>query len=157
MRIVGIDPGVAGALAWLEDGELMHLEDMPAVDKHVNAALVYQILIEHPADIAAIEAVHAMHKMNPTALFKLGQAHGICLGATADLRQIPARAQVWKRHYSITGERKDQKAAARRIAIDRWPAFADHFKRVKDADRAEAALIALWAHETTTQTKEQAA
>ena len=146
--IVGIDPGVSGALAWLNNGQLVAVHDMPAVDKHVNAALLCQLLLELPADVAAIEAVHAMHRMNPTALFKLGQAHGICLGATGHMRHVPARPQTWKKHFRITGERKDQKAAARRTAIDRWPQWAGHFALVKHADRAEAALIALWAFET---------
>lgn len=144
---VGIDPGVSGALAWVRDGELLAVHDMPAIDRLVNAPLLARLIDELPADRAAIEALHAMPKMNPTALFKLGQAHGICLGVTAHLPQIPARPQTWKKHFRIVGDRRRQKEQARGAAIDLWPDWADSFRRVKDADRAEASLIALWAEQ----------
>jgi crossover junction endodeoxyribonuclease RuvC len=49
---------------------------------------------------------------------------------------------VWKRAHSIPPGR-NQKDLARSKAIARWPAKAGLFSRVKDADRAEACLIAI--------------
>jgi hypothetical protein len=39
------------------------------------------------------------------------------------------------------------KETSRARAINRWPKWHASFARKKDADRAEAALIALWRHE----------
>ncbi len=152
--VLGIDPGVTGAVAWVRDGQLVHFADIPSIGKKVSAPLLADVLGEYHADHACIELLNAMPKMNPTALFKLGQAHGICLGLTHHLPLIPALPRTWKKHFNITGQRKEQKEAARRIAIERWPAFSQAFSRVKDSDRAEAALIALYGYDLTT--KEQA-
>jgi crossover junction endodeoxyribonuclease RuvC len=48
--------------------------------------------------------------------------------------------QEWRRVLGLNGRSKDELRSA---AIARWPALAERFRRKVDADRAEAALIAL--------------
>jgi crossover junction endodeoxyribonuclease RuvC len=50
---------------------------------------------------------------------------------------------VWKRIIGIPPGKIGTKDMARSEAIRRWPQHAALFARVKDADRAEAALIAV--------------
>ena len=47
---------------------------------------------------------------------------------------------VWQKHFHLSAE-KDK---ARALALRLWPDRAESFRRKKDADRAEAALIARW-------------
>jgi hypothetical protein len=147
--VVGFDPGVNGGVAWVRGSSLLHVADLPAIDKRTSAPLLYQLLLERPADVMAIELLNAMPSMSGRSLAKLHESVGICRGVCADLPVVAPTPAVWKKHFGIRGERKEQKEMARRKAMERWPQFAQAFQRVKDADRAEAALIALYAVETS--------
>lgn len=76
--------------------------------------------------------------------FAFGDAKGVvrgCLAAAA----IPATFITpvqWKRVVGVPPG-KDMKDRARSIAINRWPAQAEKFKRKMDDGRAEAALIGI--------------
>lgn len=145
--VVGIDPGQDGAIAVLDRlGNLQTIHDMPIVDGQVSPALLSdlfkELVDESLAVTAVIEQVHSMPRQGVASSFKFGKSYGIVLGALAGLHVrtehvTPAR---WKRAMRLSAE-KDQ---ARRRAIERWPGHAEMFKRKKDADRAEAALLALW-------------
>jgi len=50
----------------------------------------------------------------------------------------------WKAHFGLTRD----KGVSRGMAMQRFPEYAEKFKRVKDDGRAEAALIALYGQET---------
>lgn len=140
--VVGIDPGVSGAIAALDqrDGALMWLEDMPALDKHVNAAALADLLEVEDIALAAVEAVHAMPKQGVTSSFNFGRSYGVVLGVLAalDAPVTHLRPTVWKKAAGLTAD----KSASRRLATDIWPAHADAFKLVKHDGRAEAALLA---------------
>jgi len=51
--------------------------------------------------------------------------------------------QSWKKHYRLTANKDD----ARLRAIHNWPRLSDELSRKKDADRAEALLIAKYKQE----------
>jgi hypothetical protein len=52
--------------------------------------------------------------------------------------------QRWKKLMGVTAD----KNTSRQLAINLWPDQAHLFARVKDVDRAEAALIAEWYRRT---------
>lgn len=140
--VLGIDPGISGAIAALnaDTGAIVWVEDMPAIDKHVNAAALADLLEGESIRIAAVEAVHAMPKQGVTSSFNFGRSYGVVLGVLAakDAPVLHLRPAQWKKAAGLSAD----KGASRRLATDTWPAEAALFKRVKDDGRAEAALMA---------------
>jgi crossover junction endodeoxyribonuclease RuvC len=147
--IIGIDPGVSGAIAFVsEDGELQQVFDMPVFKIKGKSKLdVHQlgtILRQAGEGRAVIELVGAMPGQGVTSMFTFGFATGALHGAVGAL-SMPLETvtpQKWKAHFRL-GKDKDE---ARQLATRKWP--HGPFSRVKDAGRAEAALIALYAIET---------
>lgn len=150
MIIVGVDPGISGAIA--------------AIDTDRNTVEVYDIehslvdgiqAIKHLRDEntgrigAVIEKVASRPGQGVSSTFKFGRTYGHLRGAIIAL-EIPLLAepspQVWKRGVFGAGisklDKKSQKIAARDKARELYPQTADMLKRVKDADRAEAILMA---------------
>ena len=144
--IVGIDPGISGALAWLsDDGHLISTMDMPVIEVHGKKKVSPQILASELAFrrpiLAVIEDASAMPGQGVSSMFGFGYSAGILAGVCAGLG-IPTvlyRPAVWKRAAGVPAD----KGAARQMAQRLWPGSRD-FDRVKDDGRAEAALMARW-------------
>jgi crossover junction endodeoxyribonuclease RuvC len=83
-----------------------------------------------------------MPKQGVASSFDFGKSYGIVLGVLAGARVHVEHVspQRWKRAMRLPAD----KEACRLRAIDRWPGQSHLFKLKKHADRAEAALIALW-------------
>jgi len=145
--IVGVDPGKTGAIALLDmhNGELVAVEDMPAIGKHVNAAVVGDMLNDWQRlgkIVAIVEDVTSSPQMGVVSAFSFGRSKGIiegCLGTLSVPVTLVTPAK-WKRDIGLRAD----KDAARQLATNTWPTWADTFRRKKDDGRAEAALIALW-------------
>lgn len=140
--VLGVDPGATGAIAALDavTGVLMWVEDMPSHEGVVSAPLAADLLDSWPIMTAWVENVHSMPKQGVSSSFKFGRAFGTIVGVLGGAR-VPVEyvtPAVWKKQARLS---KD-KGASRRAACELWPDRSDLFKRVKDADRAEAALIA---------------
>lgn len=147
--VLGVDPGAKGALAALDaaTGALIWVEDMPTLDKAVQAPLVTDLLADEIIVAAWVEDLHATSPMGPSSAFRMGQAHGVILGVLGALRAPLhlVRPSVWKRGQKVTAD----KGSSRRRAIEVWPGMSNHFARVRDDGRAEAALIARHGIEAT--------
>ena len=146
--IVGIDPGLTGGWAVLtQAGAIIDCGDLPVVGdgarRALSAPLLAAIISRHMPSTAVIERVGAMPGQGVSSTFKFGHAAGLIegvLGAMA-VPVMHVAPAVWKRHHGLGPE----KERARQRAIEIWPAkAAELFARVKDHNRAEAALIALW-------------
>lgn len=140
---VGIDPGMGGAIAILSEGRPTAIEDMPIVDGEVSGALLFNVLgdVKRYAGHVPVlvEQVAAFPKNGSIGNFKLGLSYGVVLGVVAGLG-LPlyrVRPAIWKRAMSLSSDKERSRASA--IAL--WPEGAGWFKRKKDADRAEAALL----------------
>jgi crossover junction endodeoxyribonuclease RuvC len=146
-RYLGIDPGLKGALVWLNaDGAIAEVEDMPVVAGRVNASqLSYLILGYGPVVVAAVEQVHSMPKQGVTSAFTFGygcgQINGVLAALGVPVVYVPPT--VWKKRWHLGSD----KERSRRTAIERWPSSADQFALKKHADRAEAALLAAFVWE----------
>jgi len=151
MNILGIDPGLDGAVVVLkESGELVEIHDMPTLldgakgRRAVNPALLASIFYKTHASRAFCELVGPRPTDGITAAFGFGRSRGIIEGALA-AAGIPLEMiapPVWKRAANIAPG-KENKDSARSVAISRWPSHAALFARKCDCDRAEAALIAV--------------
>lgn len=152
MRILGVDPGAGGALALL-DGPLLRIADMPtfvvsrgkAAKAEVDVRALFDLLAGWGPDVCYFEQVSGIPGQAAGAAFNFGRAAGL---AEAAAKSTPARfvfvpPATWKRKLGLLGGGKPEaKDAARALATNLFPASAAEFRRKKDADRAEAALIA---------------
>jgi crossover junction endodeoxyribonuclease RuvC len=150
MIIIGIDPGQTGAIAAMENGELVGLHDMPTSSRihgkgqQVNPSELASILMEmrdaRPA-VVFLETVAAMPGQGVSSTFHFGESVGIVLGVCGalGLQVRRVRPQYWKKKAGIIGKDKD---TARTLAIQSHPDFSDMLKLKKHHNRAEAILIA---------------
>ena len=87
MIIIGIDPGVSGAICILTDGKITEIYEMPTMidgkknKKQVNGAEITNIInkeIENEKDVkVVIEHVSAMPGQGVTSMFNFGQSFGV--------------------------------------------------------------------------------
>lgn len=154
--ILGIDPGLRGALALLTPGGL-EIWDMPTLqitrnDKKrntVDAVALGRLIdsISTRVDTAVVELVSGITGQSASAAFEFGRNVGILYGALA-ANFIPTE-QVspvkWKRAVGIKAPPKGERPAKdelRAAATRLMPAYAGLWTLVKHDGRAEAALIA---------------
>jgi crossover junction endodeoxyribonuclease RuvC len=151
--VIGIDPGISGAIAVFEDGVLHRLIDMPTLEldsgktkkRHISAAGLATILNVFTSDAdchVVTERVTARPGQGVTSMFNFGRSTGIIEGVVAALL-IPntyVTPQTWTKAVG----RAAGKDASRMRAMELFPSKAELFKRAKDDGRADAALIAYW-------------
>lgn len=148
MTVIGIDPGVSGAVAIL-DGRRVRCHDMPTIEirgkRHVCPAGLCEILAEHVGDgvdAVILEHVQGVQGTGATSAFSFGRSFGLVEGVVAGLR-LPltlVRPQAWTKALGVSRD----KGAHRQAAINLWPADAGLFARVRDDGRADAALLCHW-------------
>ena len=146
--ILGIDPGVTGALAlyYPEAPSRVVAQDLPLADGEISAPLLADIIRSFAPSMAVIERVSAMPGQGVVSMFNFGRAYGDVRGVIGAL-SIPvhfATPQKWKKHFRLSSDKEEARAFALRL----FPACADHFKLKKHHGRAEAALIAKFGAET---------
>lgn len=159
--IIGIDPGLTGAIAVLNDkGELLLVADIPVCPipgnkqgkSWVDGKGLYELLSPFAKrGHAWIEMVGASARRGPgrqgtVSAASLGDSRGAIRGCL-EAMGVPVdwvRPEVWKKRMALTGLGDDAKHASRMLASRYWG--QDMFMRVKDHDRAEAALIALYGY-----------
>jgi crossover junction endodeoxyribonuclease RuvC len=144
--ILGIDPGISGAIAFYFPGVPARaprtFRSRPA--RSTPPAWRSRIRKMRP-DVAVIERVSSMPGQGVASTFKFGASFGVVCGVLATL-EIPCHRvspAVWKRHFRLPAN----KEASRALALRLFPATAEHFSRKKDHGRAEAALIARYGSE----------
>jgi Holliday junction resolvasome RuvABC endonuclease subunit len=141
--VLGVDPGLTGALCILRHEHDPVVEDMPVVGGAIDAYTLRRWLDPDDIEVAAVEHVHAMPRQGVSSTFKFGCSYGVVLGVLAAL-EVPVvhvPPTVWTRHHHL-GSDKDEH---RRRCMETFPSVADLWRRKKDDGRADATLIALWA------------
>jgi crossover junction endodeoxyribonuclease RuvC len=139
MIIIGVDPGVSGALALFDEGKLQSVADMPVFEGRVDALELSALL--QGAEIVYVENQHPMPRNGTIASFKLGMNYGVVL-ATIENLMIPIvriPASTWKIWNGLRGKPKD---ASVQLARELWPNLRPEIRLAKHHNRAEAALIA---------------
>ena len=145
MNIIGIDPGLSGAVARIKTNSV-YVSDMPVYldgkQKHVDAATLSQIIeSEGLPDVAILERVHSMPRQGVATTFSFGRAVGVAMGVLG-ARRIPmvqVTPSQWKKHFGLI---KKDKAASVAKATELYG--DEHWKLKKHEGVAEAALIATW-------------
>jgi crossover junction endodeoxyribonuclease RuvC len=154
MIILGIDPGLTGALAFYDTAtKTVDVHDMPVVSvvrngknkNEVSAALTSDIIAEHlkgMPSVAFLERVNAMPGQGVTSVFSFGRSSGIIEGILAayDIQTHIVIPQRWQKAMDVRGG----KDGSRERAMQLLPASAGKFNLKKHDGRADAALIALY-------------
>ena len=159
MLVIGIDPGISGSICFLEDGKILDVIEMPIMNegkknkKQVNGSQIYNEILERintqeKKNIRVIiEQVSAMPGQGVTSMFNFGQSFGILKGICSAM-QLPmffVRPAKWKKYFNLINSEKD---ASRTRAIEIFPYFSTQLSKKKDANKADAILIASFYYET---------
>jgi crossover junction endodeoxyribonuclease RuvC len=150
--IVGIDPGLSGALFFLDPD---HPSTGEAVDlpvhvltrggkkkRELDIAGLIGILAARRLTHAFIEQVSSMPGQGVSGVFAFGKCYGVILGVIAShdvpLTLVPPTR--WKREMHVSRDKDGARARASQLlpeAASQWPRVGHH-------GRAEAALLALY-------------
>ena len=157
MIIIGIDPGISGAISIIENKKILEVYDTPTMidgkknKKQINSAQVTNIIKERLNSgkevIVVVEQVNAMPGQGVTSMFNFGQSFGVIKGICAAL-SLPiyfVRPTKWKKHFNLIKTNKD---ASRTKIIEVYPEISSKLQRKKDSNRADAILIALYFNNT---------
>lgn len=162
-RILGVDPGMDGACALVDEIDVIEVFDMPRVSANrtsdlskerdeVSAPILIDQLVDLKErlgiDLAVLEWVAASPQMGATSAFRFGETFGITRAALAAAR-IPThlvRPSEWKSQLKLPGKAKNKQAEdiVRARAMSLYPNSSRWLARKKDVDRAEAIMLAHW-------------
>ncbi|MCH7888330.1 MAG: hypothetical protein IIA00_03525 [Proteobacteria bacterium] len=152
--ILGIDPGLGGALAFLDPGNEVDIDlvDMPILRlargrkarRELDLSTLARLIDDRAAGIAHafVELAGARPGQGVASMFNYGRTYGATLGILA-ANFIPTTTVAptrWKRSLGVPAAKDGARARAGELlprAACRWPL-------VGHAGRAEAALIALY-------------
>tara|TARA_Y100000590_G_scaffold275276_1_gene309061 strand:- start:2632 stop:3111 length:480 start_codon:yes stop_codon:yes gene_type:complete len=157
MIIIGIDPGVSGAISVLENKKVIDIFEMPTMidgkknKKQVNGSQITNIIKEEinkkKEIIVVVEHVNAMPGQGVTSMFNFGQSFGVLKGICAAL-SLPiyfVRPTKWKKYFNLIKTNKD---ASRTKVIQIYPEISGKISRKKDSNKADAILIARYFSDT---------
>jgi hypothetical protein len=171
MRVIGLDPGLTGALASLdESGELRYFADLPVAQsgsvKWIDGGKLLTMLFKaregEPARVF-VEYMHALPMIadganpNPTARgggIYAASMKGMVLGSVLAILQVAELPyelvvpQKWKRALGLLMPKAsyaEKKQASLDMARRLFPKASRALARHKNNGRAEAILIGHWA------------
>ena len=149
MKIIGIDPGLSGAIAILENNKVLNIFDIPVMPegknkRQLNSALLVSLLRENITNneevAVVVEQVNAMPGQGVTSMFNFGQTFGAIKGICAALN-LPiffVRPSKWKKYFELINSSKD---SSRTKAIEMYPKLSNLLAK-KDVNKSDAILIA---------------
>ena len=157
MKIIGIDPGLSGAIAVMHDKKVINMYDMPVMaegkknKRQLNSSQLVNIIKdninEDEETIVVVEQVNAMPGQGVTSMFNFGQTFGAIKGVCAALK-LPiffVRPSKWKKHFELINSSKD---ASRTKVIEMYPTLSGQLAKKRDVNRSDAVLIAKFYFET---------
>jgi crossover junction endodeoxyribonuclease RuvC len=157
MKIIGIDPGLSGAIAILENNKVINIFDIPVMTegkknkRQLNSALLVNMIKDnvnlHEEVLVVVEQVNAMPGQGVTSMFNFGQTFGAIKGICAAL-ELPiffVRPSKWKKHFELINSSKD---SSRTKAIEMYPKLSHQLSKKKDVNKSDAILIARFFSET---------
>tara|TARA_B100002051_G_C16595178_1_gene564976 strand:- start:68 stop:550 length:483 start_codon:yes stop_codon:yes gene_type:complete len=158
MKVIGIDPGLSGAIAVLEEKRVLGIFDMPVMaegkknKRQLNSAQLVNVIkanINQNEEISVVvEQVNAMPGQGVTSMFNFGQTFGAIKGVCAALK-LPiyfVRPSKWKKHFELINSSKD---SSRTKVIEMYPTLSDQLSKKKDVNKSDAILIARYYIETS--------
>ena len=159
MLIIGIDPGISGAICFFKNGEVKEILDMPTMaegkknKRQINGPQIYNeiskriINIPKKEVVVVIEQVSAMPGQGVTSMFNFGQSFGVLKGicSAMQLSMHFVRPAKWKKYFNLINTEKD---SSRTKVIEIFPYISSQLSRKKDSNKADAILIASFYNNT---------
>jgi crossover junction endodeoxyribonuclease RuvC len=150
--ILGVDPGLSGALAFycLREKKLIFVDDMPLRKVRAASSTKMEIcthtLLQTIKTFAAktlgavIEDVSAAPKQGVVSMFRFGYVTGLVAGQITafEIPLLPTKPAVWKTLMGLSQNKNDSRDRAMKL----FPEMKNQFGLNKDDGRAEAALLA---------------
>ena len=164
MLIIGIDPGISGAICFFENGEIKEVIEMPTMadgkknKRQINGSQTYNEISQRIKNInkkdifVVIEQVSAMPGQGVTSMFNFGQSFGVLKGicSAMQLSTFFIRPVKWKKYFNLI---KSEKDASRTKVIEIFPYISSYLSKKKDSNKADAILIASFFHNTYQKTE----
>ena len=152
MFIIGIDPGISGAICFFVDGKINDVIEMPSMaegkknKKQVNGNQLFNEISSRLSEIkdekvcVVVEHVTAMPGQGVTSMFNFGQSFGVLKGicSALQLSMFFVRPAKWKKYHNLINSQKD---SSRTKAIEIFPYISHKLSRKKDSNKADAILI----------------
>ena len=154
--IIGIDPGLDGAVCILYENGEIDFYDTPTLEIKSGRKKKREYNVNEMANnmrislpmypsrdiLVVLEKIHSMPGQGVRSMFSMGEGFGIWKGIIAGLNLSLelVTPQAWKKEM-MDGSGKD-KDASRQKAIQLFPNIADKLSRKKDHGRADALLMA---------------
>ena len=140
MKIIGIDPGLTGAIAVLEDKKVIELFEMPVMaegkknKRQLNSAQLVKLLKDNIDNkkneevSVVVEQVNAMPGQGVTSMFNFGQSFGAIKGicAALGLSIFFVRPSKWKKHFELINSSKD---SSRTKVIEMYPVLSSRLSK----------------------------
>lgn len=169
MWYCGIDPGLSGAMAFYRNdilGENLFVHSFVTVKsgstsnsyhkanhrKEIDIVETASIIRKHieingPVKLVYLETPHSLPNDGHVGAFRFGKVCGIIEGVLGalGLKVVPAMPTVWKKKMNLSSS-KEQSLRVARETFKNIPHANKHFELRKDHDKAEAALMAFYAH-----------
>lgn len=157
MIIMGVDPGLNGGVAFLNDnGRLLHYQRMPikpvmhdgkkTAKRIIDIAQVAAMVAKMEPTQVYVEQVHAMPQQGITSTFTFGMGYGMILGLVYALDAIMetrlVTPQRWQGFLYGKGYRQDLEPKGRALAkfSELWPSLVE--ENVTHDGIVDAILIA---------------
>ena len=159
MLIIGIDPGITGAICFFDNGEVSDIIEIPSMaegkknKRQINGPQIYNEISKRIEGLqkkniaVVIEQVSAMPGQGVTSMFNFGQSFGVLKGICSAM-QLPThfvRPAKWKKYFNLI---KTEKDASRTKVIEIFPYISSKLSRKKDSNKADAILIASFFYNT---------
>ena len=140
MLIIGMDPGISGAICFFENGEVKEIIDMPNMadgkknKRQINGPQVYNEISSRIKNtpkkeiVVVIEQVSAMPGQGVTSMFNFGQSFGVLKGicSAMQLSMHFIRPAKWKKYFGLI---KTEKDASRTKVIEIFPYISSQLSR----------------------------
>tara|TARA_Y200000002_G_scaffold117336_1_gene95931 strand:+ start:558 stop:1052 length:495 start_codon:yes stop_codon:yes gene_type:complete len=159
MFIIGIDPGISGAMCFFESDIIKDVIEMPVMadgkknKRQINGPQIVNEIQKRIENIpkknifVVVEHVSAMPGQGVTSMFNFGQSFGVIKGICSALK-LPiyfVRPVKWKKYFNLI---KTDKEASRSKAIQIFPYISSKLSKKKDNNKADAILIASFFNNT---------
>ena len=159
MFIIGIDPGISGAICFFESDIIKDVIEMPVMadgkknKRQINGPQIVNEIQKRIENIpkknifVVVEHVSAMPGQGVTSMFNFGQSFGVIKGICSALK-LPiyfVRPVKWKKYFNLL---KTDKEASRSKAIQIFPYISSKLSKKKDNNKADAILIASFFNNT---------
>jgi hypothetical protein len=143
--ILACDPGLSGAVCCLKNGSIELRRDFKVLPDIARGVAQLSQGVTH----CVMELVHAFPGQGVCSVWSFARAAGVADGAFAlclpSLILEEVSPQKWQRFFRERFNiEKGTEFDSRAIACQIFPAQAEFFKRKKDHNSADAALLCVW-------------